>query len=133
VKEHWKTTLRMVPMTLVMGTIFWLSHQPGDSFNLPRLPEIDKLCHMVVYSVLAVTVLFAFGRQRRNRRPRLVVLLTVLFCLFYGISDEFHQSFVPGRSVSALDVLADCLGALLTGLLWLRWRKRRTSAWCLPD
>ena len=123
----------MVPMAVVMATIFMLSHQPGDSFTLPPLPEIDKLAHMTVYGVLAATVLFAFGEQRRREHARRVLLLTLLFCLLYGISDEYHQSFVPGRSVSAYDVLADCCGAAMTCIFWLRWRKRSATTDCLPN
>ena len=41
----WKVTavLRMVPMLTVMGTIFFLSHQTGDSLSLPPLPGLDKI------------------------------------------------------------------------------------------
>ena len=41
----------------------------------------------------------------------------------YGISDEFHQSFVPGRTPDVLDWLADTSGALLAALL-LAWLSR---------
>jgi VanZ family protein len=44
----------------------------------------------------------------------------VLFCLLFGISDEFHQAFIPGRVVSAWDVAADSFGALLVVCLWYR-------------
>jgi VanZ family protein len=39
--------------------------------------------------------------------------LVALAVMLYGISDEFHQYFVPGRSVDVYDVLADALGGLL--------------------
>jgi VanZ family protein len=45
----------------------------------------------------------------------------VLFCIIYGISDEFHQSFIPGRFPNIWDVLADGLGALRV-VGW--WRRR---------
>lgn len=118
---------RMVPMTLAMGSIFLLSNQPGDSFSLPPLPEADKLAHMAVYGVLAATVLLAFGERQRKKHMRRVCVLTILFCLLYGISDEYHQSFVPCRSVSALDVLADCCGAAMTCILWLWWKRKKTA------
>jgi hypothetical protein len=40
-------SLRLVPVLLVMGTIFYLSHQPGDSLYLPPVP-IDKLAHLLL-------------------------------------------------------------------------------------
>lgn len=118
--------LRMVPMALVMGTIFFLSHQPGDSLPLPSLPGLDKLAHMSIYGILAGTVLFAFSDHQKNARTRKVILLTVIFCFFYGISDEVHQSFVPGRTASVYDLLADGVGAAIVCALWVRWRKRMT-------
>lgn len=118
------TLLRMVPMAVAMGTIFFLSHQPGDSLSLPEIPGVDKLMHMAAYGFLAATMLVAFSDQQKNTGPKRVVWLTVLLCVLYGISDEFHQSFIAGRSSSFFDVLADCAGAALTAALWYRWRKR---------
>jgi len=111
-------------MILVMGTIFWLSHQPGDSLYLPPLPGIDKLAHLLAYGVLAAATLFAFGERWRSEKAGLTVLITIFFCLVYGISDEFHQSFIPGRAPSFLDIVADCGGAGLVGFFWLRLKGR---------
>lgn len=111
-------------MALIMGTIFFLSHQPGDSLHLPPLPGIDKLAHSLAYGVLAAVTLFALDEQWKRHRSGLVVFSTTVFCLLYGISDEFHQSFVPGRTPSLVDILADSAGAVLVCLLWLRMRSR---------
>lgn len=115
--------LRPVPMILVMATIFYLSHQTGDDLYLPLLPGLDKVAHLAVYGLLAAVTLFAFSPAERQRNSRRVVGITLLFCTCYGISDEFHQYFIPGRSVSGFDLLADCLGAVLVCLLW-RWSKK---------
>ena len=116
--------LRMVPMIMVMGTIFCLSHQPGDSLYLPVLPGIDKLAHLLAYGALAAATLFAFSERWKVERAGLTVLFTIFFCLFYGITDEFHQSFIPGRAPSIVDIVADCGGAGLVGLFWLRLKGR---------
>ncbi|MDP3478943.1 MAG: VanZ family protein [Desulfoprunum sp.] len=114
---------RFLPPAVVMVTIFVLSHQPGENLPLPALPGIDKVAHLVVYGLLAATLIRAFAQRMRQLRPGPVVMLTVLWCLVYGITDEFHQSFIPGRSVSGLDVLADTVGALLVGVAWLFLRR----------
>jgi uncharacterized protein YfiM (DUF2279 family) len=117
--------LRMVPMVFTMGTIFFLSHQTGDQLSLPAIPGLDKLGHMVIYGILAGTILFAFSEKQKNTRSRRVMLFTVAFCILYGISDEIHQSFIPGRFVSIYDVFADCAGATAACALWSWLRKRR--------
>ncbi len=116
--------LRQVPMVVVMGTIFLLSHQPGDQLHLPQLPGIDKWAHLAAYGCLAVTVLFALGEQQKSTRPYRMMGLTVTFCLLYGISDEFHQSFIVGRTASIYDLLADGSGAAIACALWLKWRRK---------
>jgi VanZ family protein len=121
--------LRIVPMLLVMGTIFFVSHQPGSSLHLSHLPGIDKICHLAVYGLLALTVLWWLspGKNQGGRTHLVsVALKTLLFCLVYGLTDEFHQSFIPGRSVSVFDLLADTGGAVVVVSIWLqnsRFRK----------
>ncbi|MBU0944040.1 MAG: VanZ family protein [Proteobacteria bacterium] len=110
--------LRIVPMALVMGTIFLLSHQSGDSLSLPTFPGADKIAHMLAYGALALTILWFFAKDGLLN-PGRVVVYTTLFCLFYGISDEYHQSFIALRSVSGLDLVADTAGALCVALVWL--------------
>ena len=109
--------LRCLPMTAVLGIIFFLSSQPGDTIDLPDIPDIDKLLHALVYGVLALTTAHAVPRTWFAKYPFLSPLLIVLFCLLYGISDEFHQSFVPNRTPSLLDLAADTLGAVLAMVL----------------
>lgn len=119
--------LRMVPTILTMGTIFYLSHQTGDRLSLPALPGLDKLAHMAAYGLLAATVLFATSDKQKSTRPHRVIILTVVFCVLYGMSDEFHQSFIPGRTASVYDLMADGGGAVLVCGLWVKWRHRIAS------
>lgn len=123
------TRFRMVPMIMVMGTIFLLSHQPGGTLDLGRIPGFDKLAHMVAYGVLAGTVILAHQPAAREFLPLWVAIRAVLVCLGYGLLDEWHQSFIPGRFVSAGDVVADVLGAALVAIAWYcRWCQARERA-----
>lgn len=120
---------RALPMLVVMGTIFFLSSIPGDKLPLPSIYQIDKLAHLMAYGTLAATILIAHKWQTRLQFPARVVFLTIVGALFYGVTDEFHQAFVPGRCVSGGDLLADTLGAALVACLWYfglrRWWTRR--------
>ena len=104
----------------VMGLIFSLSGVPGDSLPLPDVANLDKILHSVIYGVLAVTVLFAFPARKYSVHPWKMSFLVVLFCLLYGVSDEFHQSFVPNRCPSVFDLIADTGGAAVAALVWFR-------------
>jgi VanZ family protein len=119
--------LRILPMLLVMGLIFVLSDQPGDALHLPQLPGIDKLAHIFIYGVLAASVIFAFTPPFRRKYPQYVVIAALLISSCYGISDELHQSYVPGRMVSGYDLLADICGALLVCLSWQKLNKIRAG------
>lgn len=122
--RRWPFTL--VPLVLVMGAIFLLSHLPNTGLSEPLFPHIDKLAHLIAYATLAASLLYALPRTWHNKwHLARISLLVVLFCLLYGISDEWHQSFVPGRDASAGDVLADVLGACLAMVIYGKWRQRK--------
>lgn len=114
-------------MVCIMGIIFYLSHQPGDFAPLPPFAGLDKLLHVIVYSILAGTFLYGLQPFVHNSNRSVIAVVIVLFCIIYGISDEFHQSFIPGRFSSIWDVLADGLGALLVVGWWMRREGKRAK------
>ncbi len=116
--------VHLVPMFGILGTIFFLSHQPGNSLYMPPILWIDKIAHMAIYAMLAAAVLYAFYSRRKGERTMLPYLLTMGICILYGIGDEFHQSFIPDRSVSFADVVADTIGAAAACAVWFLWRRR---------
>ena len=103
-----------------MGLIFFLSSLQG--FSLLGLPEnSDKFIHMVAYMPLGFLFHMSFIKSGFRRYGfALAMFLTVL----YGVTDEFHQAFVPGRYATIGDVVADSLGALL-GCLGASFIKKR--------
>lgn len=111
--------ISFAPVFAVMATIFALSHTPGGA--LPECANgMDKLFHILAYTALGLSALFA-KRQRLAEKPTSTALFVILFCLAYGISDEFHQSFIPGRTPSALDLLADVSGGIAAITAWSLW------------
>ena len=109
---------RVLPMLGVMGAIFYLSHQPGDVFNFPEIWSLDKILHAVAYGFLAATVIWAFPPGVRQQSADRIAVGVLCLCLTYGISDELHQSFIPGRFPSSLDVVADFAGSMIVVLVW---------------
>jgi VanZ family protein len=92
-----------------MGVIFAASSR-GDLTPLPG-NVLDKLAHLAVYALLGALVVRALGRGRLDRLGWRHVAGAVLLSTLYGISDEWHQGFVAGRTPDAWDVVADALGA----------------------
>lgn len=105
-------------MCLVMGVIFFLSHQPGSDLNLPLFNGADKILHATAYGVLAISSIFAFPKTFKIAFPFATAFFVVVICLLYGIADEYHQSFIPGRSPDIFDVAADVLGAIIVSSIW---------------
>ena len=83
--------------------------------------SVKKGGHMTGYALLAVSLVVG----QKKHTPRAIALALGVCCL-YALSDEFHQSFVPGRNATLIDVGIDGIGAGV-GLLvqqLVRWRRR---------
>lgn len=96
--------------------IFGLSSIPGSSIPDMGFSLADKVAHVCVYGVLGLLLFRAWRRRAPALSAILAVAVTALCALAYGISDEFHQLFVPNRSADVLDLVADLVGGLLGGL-----------------
>ena len=111
-----------LPVFLCMGVIFHFSSLPGK--DIPSLfPLQDILFHGIIYAALGWLLRRALKNTVTQGKPSALVLLTVLFGVLYGLSDEFHQIFVPGRDFSFVDLGADIIGAAAGGRLYLSWLK----------
>ena len=114
-----------------MLLIFVLSSQPA--LPLQNLFSAqDKFEHFLAYAALAYCYARSFVQQGVYtwQKITLITLLTIM----YGCSDEFHQSFVPGRDSSLLDVLADGIGGLCMSsiLYWYDHLKtKRRELWII--
>ncbi len=106
-----------LPVLVFMGLIFYASSTPGS--DIPSLfPFQDAVFHLSVYLILA----FFFSRALRNTYPNItvsrIILITVLFGVFYGMTDEFHQLFVPLRTCSGSDLFVDGMGSVIGSLIF---------------
>lgn len=104
-----------LPVFIWMGVIFYLSSVPAKDIPL-LFPFQDVLTHFVIYAILA----YFFSRAIKNTYSGLalknILYLTIIFGFSYGVSDEFHQLFVPGRSASGFDLFINSLGSFAGGL-----------------
>lgn len=70
--------------------------------------------HFTIYAVLGLLLCMLFNEY--NFKGSLTIIYAVISSFIYACSDEFHQSFVPGRSAQLSDILVDTLGALCGAL-----------------
>ena len=100
------SVLKASPALILMGVIFYFSHLPGDSIDfVSAFKGADKLLHSLIYALLAVACIPTAKSLIKKYSLRHVAIGIVFFCFLYGISDEFHQSFIHYRFASGWDVL----------------------------
>jgi VanZ family protein len=97
----------------VMGMIFIASATPGS--DLPDLGGFDFLAkkgaHMLGYALLAAAYFHALNHGKKITKLRFAVAVSLV--IFYAATDEWHQSFTPGRTPKFTDVCIDTIGGLI--------------------
>jgi VanZ family protein len=112
----------LLPPLLWMAVIFALSGQPSDEVDRAWWDvALRKLAHVTEYAVL--TVLWWRALQALDVSRPLVVAVGI--ALLYAASDEFHQTFVDGRSGTPVDVLIDSVGMAIAALVIYARRRIR--------
>jgi VanZ family protein len=141
-----KTWIRWLLLLAWMALIFFFSHQDKEQsgkvsqmvlwmlqqlhIDLERVSPVRatwlvrKLAHLTIYFIL---YLFAFRTIRLYKPLRQSLWLGLLLIFLYAVSDEFHQTFIPGRVGLAADVGIDTLGGSLGLLLCLLLSKFRPA------
>lgn len=94
--------------------VYWLSDQ--TTLPVPKLfSSQDKILHAGAYFIMGTLAWRSF--EHLLTKPIILALCSVTFCSLYGISDEWHQSFVVGRFSDIADWIADTSGAGLAVFL----------------
>ncbi len=108
-----------LPVLAVMAVIFRASSFPGR--DIPSLFPLQDVCfHGSVYALLGFFLARAL-RKAYSRAGFWKFVLAVTVCgVAYGVTDEFHQRFVPGRSTDLFDVSVDGIGTFIGSVLY-RW------------
>ena len=110
-----------LPVVAWMGLLFFFSSLPSTPSPL-AFPHADKLTHAVAFGILGGLLAIARLPFRLGSIKR-VALVTILVAA-YGVSDEYHQSFVAGRDADVWDALADSIGGFVAALGVAWWQRR---------
>jgi VanZ family protein len=103
--------LHWLIVVAIAAAIFFASslsaeQKPGDPFK-----GADKIEHFLAYGILAIALFRALAASAPRRSGTFHFILTIAVAALYGATDEIHQHFTPGRSMSILDWRADVIGA----------------------
>lgn len=123
-----KTQLsRWLPLVLILALIFILSANQDPYRLLPFETPFEKwlsiIGHFVEYTLLGFAALRAIQWQDPPLKKRNIAIF--VFCLLYALSDEFHQTFVPGRLFQIQDLLIDSAGIFTGILIYQKFQKNR--------
>jgi VanZ family protein len=110
---------RWAPAVLWAAMIFVLSSMA--SLPAPPAGFTDKHAHFATYGVLAALLVWGLTDRSPARTTWATAVAAVALAALYGASDEWHQSFVPSRDMSALDLAADTTGAALAAVALRAW------------
>ena len=115
-------------ITKVVDTTVDISHAKGEVSPKSKEKMVDKLnkplrkcAHASVYFILAILILNAL--LSCNNKHLLVILLTIFLCFIYACTDEYHQTFVSGRTGQFSDVLIDTMGSVVACLVYYGIKK----------
>jgi VanZ family protein len=114
------------PWQLMAVAIFILSSIPGD-----RLPEIDfnladKIAHFIIFGVLGLLLARSLSVSRIDFWRESYVLWSTLIGITYGLFDELHQYFIPGRYTSLSDWIADGVGVVFFVVVYRFWKNMKS-------
>lgn len=113
-----------LPPVFYAYLIFLLSSRSYDSVSLGY--DLDKIVHLGVYAGLGYWILRAFRKAAPIPGGNLWAILIVLS---YGISDEIHQFYVPGREFEIMDMVFDGLGGVVAVLFGNMADRLKWSVW----
>jgi VanZ family protein len=112
---------RWVLVAVWMGVIFGFSAQPQAALNFGQPEFLSKAAHVVEYAILGWLVQRARGDKHAWWQSWLIAVV-------YAATDEFHQSFTPGRTPRVTDVMIDAVGAAMGMVVAIR-RTKTNSDW----
>jgi len=118
-----KNILRIIPAILVMAALFMLSTLPGNDPFLNSIHLGDKIEHFIAYFVLGITFCIWISSKKWLAKPIIYGIFVIVLCTLFGISDEYHQTFVPGRSADLYDLAVDFAASITAVLVYFLFIK----------
>lgn len=125
--------IRILAVVIAMAAIWWASSQEGQLLGSGDVGSfVHNSGHIVAFGAIAGLVLCAQAEPGQWTSVHASIAVAVAGC--YGVVDELHQSYVPGRSCTVSDGISDVVGATLMMAILFGIVRGQAGArrWILP-
>jgi VanZ family protein len=119
-----RVALSWVPAILYMAMI-WVFSSIETPLSVADIPFEDKGAHALEYAGLSALLLHAFLGTFTSTRALWLVPSAMFSATLWGLLDEIHQAYVPGRNADVKDLAADAIGAVIGALVYYAATKVR--------
>ena len=108
---------------VIAGLIFYLSSLTFAPCP-PKIFFLSCLYHLLAFFFLSTFFIFSLIKGKSQNKK--LIFFAVIIAIAYGITDELHQFFVPGRTTSFLDILLNSVGIIFASVIYalLRFFRR---------
>lgn len=138
-----KKLIKWLMLLVWMLVIFLFSSQPHSGETTKSIIEqimpniktnslldminfiVRKSAHITEYFILALLTISLL--KEYTKKQNVILVSSLIFCFIYALTDEFHQSFVPGRSSLFRDVLIDTSGSIISLVSYYLYQKKFTT------
>lgn len=114
-----------LPWQLYIVVIFVISSIPGSRFPEIQFNMADKVVHFIIFGILGLLLARSMVVSQNTFCRTNYVIVSIMIGIGYGLIDEWHQAYVPGRYASVSDWVADGLGIIVSVLLFWWWKSRK--------
>lgn len=104
---YWLPVISWAILIFIISSISRFPKQLEPAFSM------DKLAHVIEYAIFGFLLARAFKNSEEINLKKFFRIFAMICVIVYGITDEWHQSFVPYRTASAMDLLYDGIGGMI--------------------
>ena len=116
--------LYFLSIIIYLILIFYFSSIPIPK---PLQNKPDIILHFIEYGGLGFLFAGYFTDNFKNKLKNKELLFILIFTFIYAVSDEFHQSFIKGRTASIKDVIVDFIGSGIIPIISLKKRREKNG------
>jgi len=109
-------------ITIIMAVIIFYVSSSTLTGPTSGTGYMSYIYHFTAFSYLSLFLLISLTKGKPIRD---LIVLGILLAIIYGISDEIHQYFVPGRQSALKDILVNSIGIFITGIAYTNYCRKK--------